>query len=125
MAFQFFRTQPGTLPRAPAMIEAFRLKRPRELRPRQPYHAGPDATRVLTWVVHELNNTDKHRIIPITTTYCFVGAVRMLPDDGPPVDILPWQEEVREPLHDGMEIARAPLPQVRPVRHSIFPLDST
>ena len=27
----------------------------------------------------------------------------------PPVEILPWQEEVREPLQDGMEIARVPI----------------
>lgn len=56
-----------------------------------------------------LNNTEKHRIIPVTTTYSFVGHVRMFIGDRPPVDILPWQEEVRDPLHDGMEIARVPI----------------
>jgi hypothetical protein len=75
----------------------------------QPYHAGPNAERTLAWVVQALNNTDKHRLIPVTITYAFVGHVRMLRDDAPPVDILPWQEEVREPLHDGMEIARVPI----------------
>jgi hypothetical protein len=75
----------------------------------QPYHAGADADKVLTWVLHELNNTDKHRMIPVTTTYTFIGHVRMIRSDGSFVDILPPQQEVRHALHDGMEIARAPI----------------
>jgi hypothetical protein len=64
---------------------------------------------VLTWAVHELNNTDKHRMIPVTTTGSFVTYLRMFRPDRPPIDILPWQETVREPLHDGMEVARVPI----------------
>jgi hypothetical protein len=31
----------------------------------QPFLAGEDAERVLTWVLRELNNADKHRLIPV------------------------------------------------------------
>ncbi len=57
-----------------------------------------------------MNNTDKHRIIPITTTAAFVGHLRMFRRGHVPVDILPWQEEVGEHLTDGLEIARIPMP---------------
>lgn len=107
--FPIFLTQAGYAARAPARIVGVSAHAATRIEAAQPYHAGPDAERTLTWVVHELNNTDKHRIIPVTTTYSFVGHVRMLRDDSPPADILPWQEEVREPLHDGMVIARVPI----------------
>lgn len=68
--------------------------------------------------MQELNNAEKHRIIPVVTTYSFVGHVRMFVDNNPPVDILPWLEEMREPLHDGMEIARVPI--VDGMNHATF-----
>ena len=106
--FPIFQNAAGYAARAPAMIAGVSVEAAIRIEAAQPYNAGPDAARTLLWVVHELNNTDKHRIIPVTTTYSFVGHVRMFTRDGPPVDILPPQVEVREPLHDGMEIARVP-----------------
>ena len=104
-----FKTEAGYSGRAPAMIAGVSAQAADRIRAAQPYHAGADAERVLTWIVQELNNAEKHRIIPVTTAYSFVGHVRLVRADGSSVDILPWQEEVRDPLHDGMEIARVPI----------------
>jgi hypothetical protein len=107
--FPIFKTEAGYNERAPSMIVGVSDNARMRIQAAQPYHAGPDAERTLTWVVQQLNNTEKHRIIPVTTSYSFVGRVRMFVGDSAPVDILPWQEEVREALHDGMEIARVPI----------------
>ena len=72
----------------------------------QPYHLGDRAEEELIWAVQALNNTDKHRLIPVTLIYAFVGAVNMTVDNNPPVEILPWQEFMRDALVDGMEVAR-------------------
>jgi hypothetical protein len=80
------------------------------IRAAQPYHLDGDAESALTWVVHELHNTDKHRLIPVTVEYMSVVRVVMSTDDGVVSEILPGQEHVREPLHDGVEIARVPIP---------------
>ena len=108
-SFPIFLTEAGYIGRAPAMIAGVSAEAQTRIQAAQPYHAGGDAECTLTWVVHELNNTDKHRVIPITTTYSFVGHVRMRKLDGRQVDIVPPKDEVREPLHDGMEIARVPV----------------
>jgi hypothetical protein len=104
--FPIFKTDAGYNERAPTMIAGVSDAARTRIQAAQPYHAGADAERTLIWVVQALNNTEKHRIIPVTTTYAFVGRVRMLVAGAAPVDILPWQHEVRDPLHDGMEIAR-------------------
>jgi hypothetical protein len=107
--FPIFKTEAGYNNRAAAMIAGVSANAETRIRAAQPFHAGADAEQVLTWLVHELNNTDKHRVIAVTTTYSFVGAVRMIKADGSQVDVVPWREEVPEPLHDGMEIARVPI----------------
>lgn len=108
--FPIFKNEAGYSGRAPAMIAGVSAQAAADrIRAAQPYHAGNDAERVLIWIVQELNNAEKHRIIPVMTTYSFVGHVRLVKADGSSVDILPWQEEVRDPLHDGMEIARVPI----------------
>jgi len=105
--FPIFRDAAGyASQRAQAMIVGVSAQAAVRIEAAQPYHAGPDAEKVLIWVLHELNNTDKHRMIPVTTTYTFVGHVRIIRTDGSFVDILPPQEEMRHALHDGMEIAR-------------------
>lgn len=39
----------------------------------QPYHAGNDILSQPLWLLHELNNTDKHRILPIATAALVYG----------------------------------------------------
>jgi len=39
----------------------------------QPYHAGQDAYTHPLWLLHELNNTDKHRLLPITNLVIVYG----------------------------------------------------
>jgi hypothetical protein len=107
--FPIFRDAAGYAQRAQAMIVGVSAQASARIEAAQPFHAGADAEKVVTWALHELSNTDKHRMIPATTTYTFVGHVRLIKSDGSITDILAPQEEVREPLHDGMEIARVPI----------------
>src|SRR5713101_158737 len=107
--FPIFKTEAGYDQRAADMIEGVSANAATRIRAAQPFHAGAHAERVLTWVVHELNNTDKHRIIPLTTTYSFVGRLLMVKADGTEVEILPRRKYVRESLHDGEEIVRVPV----------------
>jgi hypothetical protein len=76
------------------------------IRAAQPFQAGDDAERVLTWVIHELNNADKHRLIPVVLDHTSVAHVHLRRPDGVIVEVLPGREELRDPLHDGLEIAR-------------------
>jgi hypothetical protein len=108
--FPIFRTEQGYDQRSPAMIQGVSANASTRIRAAQPFHAGANAESTLTWVVHELNNTDKHRVIPATTTYSFVGHVRMRKGDGSTEDIVAPTEEVGEHLEDGMEIARVTIP---------------
>ena len=108
--FPIFKEAAGyASPRAQAMIAGVSAQAAVRIEAAQPYRVGADADKVLTWVIHELSNTDKHRMLPVTTTYSFVGHLRMIRPDRTFVDILPPQEEVREAVHDGMEIARVPI----------------
>jgi hypothetical protein len=108
--FPIFLNEAGYDARAAAMIAGVSEEASVRIRAAQPFHAGQDADRVWTWVLHQLNNTDKHRLIPVTIDYTFVGHVRMTTADGTVTEILPPLEEVRDPLHDGMEIVRVPAP---------------
>lgn len=109
--FPIFWTEAGYNDRAPAMIAGVSANAATRIRAAQPFLAGADAKRVSTWLVHELNNTDKHRVIPIAVACSFVGHIRMTKADGSSFDIVPPQEEVGELLHDGLEIARVALPE--------------
>jgi hypothetical protein len=59
----------------------------------QPFHLAT-AEETLTWVVQELNNTDKHRVIPMVRTYTSVGHLRMTTPEGRQSEILPPVREV-------------------------------
>ena len=91
------------------MIEGLSAQARARIQAAQPYHAGDEADKTLIWIVHELNIADKHRLIPVTTLYSFVGHLRMGQGERPPVDVVPAQEETGENLRDGMEIARVPI----------------
>lgn len=108
--YPIFRTAEGYSQRAPKKVKGVSQSAADRIRALQPFHLGDHAEEELTWAVQELNNTDKHRLIPVAVVYAFVGAVHMTVGDGPPKEILPWQEFVREPMVDGMEIARVPVP---------------
>lgn len=108
--YPIFRTADGYNSRAHGKIRGVSQSAANRIFAAQPFHLGDRAEEELTWVVQELNNTDKHRLIPVTLIYGFVGAVHMTVDDGPPREILPWQEFVREPMVDGLEIVRVPVP---------------
>jgi hypothetical protein len=108
--YPIFRTADGYNGRAPQKIRGVSPSAANRILAAQPFHLGDRAEEELTWAVQELNNTDKHRLIPVTVVYAFVGAVYMTVGDGPPREILPWQEFVREPMVDGMEIVRVPAP---------------
>lgn len=107
--YPIFRTADGYNRRAPQKIRGVSPSAANRIFAAQPFHLGDRADEELTWIVQELNNTDKHRLIPVTLIYAFVGAVHMTVDDGPPQELLPWQEVVREPMVDGMEIVRVPV----------------
>ena len=76
----------------------------------QPFHLGARFGEALTWAIQELNNTDKHRLIPVTLVSAFAASVHMTLDDGTRIELLPWEPEVREPLADGAEIVRVRVP---------------
>jgi hypothetical protein len=108
--FPIYNTEAGyNSTRAQSRITGVSAAAAQLIRAVQPYHMGANANNVLTWLLQELNNTDKHRVIPVTTTFTSVALITMRREGGPPVDILPWLEVVREPLRDGMEIARVPI----------------
>jgi hypothetical protein len=109
--FPIFKTEAGFEQRAGSMIAGVSDRAAERIRGAQPYHLGADAESALTWVIHELNNTDKHRLIPVAVEHTSVGSVAMTTDEGVVSEILPWQEHVREPLHDGVEIARVQIPE--------------
>jgi hypothetical protein len=108
--FPIFRTADGYNRRAARMIRGVSDSAANRIQAAQPFNLGDRAEEALTWAVQELNNTDKHRLIPVTLIYAFVGAVEMTVAGNRPVVILPWQEFVREPLTDGAEIVRVPVP---------------
>ena len=123
--FPIFKTEAGYEQRSGSMILGVSERARERIRAAQPYHLGGDAESALTWVVHQLNNTDKHRLIPVAVEHTSVGSVVMSTDDGVVSEILPWQEHVREPLHDGAEIARVLIPEVNPAPSSISRSGST
>jgi len=104
--FPIFKTEAGFKKRAPEMITGVSASAEERIRAAQPYHAGADAERVLTWILHELNNADKHRLIPVAIDHTSVVHVHVHKQDGSIVEVLPRLEELREALHDGAEIAR-------------------
>ena len=104
--FPIFKTEEGYDTRAAQMIAGVSASAADRIRGAQPFHLGEQADRALTWLVHELNNTDKHRVIPVTASYCCVGYVRMRKKDGSVIDIVPPQAEVRPRLTPNSEIAR-------------------
>ena len=108
--FPIFKTEAGYQQRAGSMIVGVSDRARERIRAAQPFHLDGDAECALTWVVHELNNTDKHRLIPVAVEHTSVGSVVMTTDDGVVTELLPWQEHVREPLRDGVEVARAQIP---------------
>jgi len=108
--FPIFKAVEGYNDRAPAMIRGVADAAVTRIRGAQPFHLGDRAEEALTWAVQQLNNTDKHRTIPMTFVYPFAAAVHMRIGNDPPIPIVPWQEEVGEPLTDGKEIARVRLP---------------
>lgn len=63
-SFPIFRHEAGYRERAPAAIAGVSAMAERRIEACQPFKAGAAAEETLTWAVHELNNTDKHRLIP-------------------------------------------------------------
>jgi hypothetical protein len=104
--FPIFRTEAGFKKRAAEMITGVSASAEKRIGAAQPYHAGGDAERVLTWILHELNNADKHRLIPVAIEHTSVIHVHVHKPDGSIIEVLPRLEELREALHDGAEIAR-------------------
>ncbi len=110
--FPIFKTEEGYDARAASMIAGVSDGAARRIRAAQPFLAGEDAERVLTWVLHELNNADKHRLIPVVIDHTSVVHVHLRKRHGATVEILPRREEVREPLRHGLEIARVPIAEI-------------
>lgn len=108
--FPIFVTEAGYNQRSAALIAGVSTEAADRIRAAQPFNAGAEAERASTWLVHELNNIDKHRVIPIAVACSFVGHIRMIKTDETVVDIVPPQEGVGELLYDGIEIARFALP---------------
>lgn len=104
--FPIFKTQAGYEQRAPSMIAGVSDAAAGRIRAAQPFNAGDGAERVLTWILHELNNADKHRLIPVVLDHTSVVHVHLRKRDGSLIEVVPVREELREPLRDGLEIAR-------------------
>lgn len=110
--FPIFKNEKGYDERAPPMIMGVSNAAAARIRAAQPFQAGGDAERALTWVLHELNNADKHRLIPVVLDHTSVVHVHLRKRDGAILEVLPTREELREPLRDGLEIARLPLAEI-------------
>lgn len=107
--FPIFRAEAGYVKRAAAMIAGVSDEAAHRIRSAQPFLAGANADRVLTWVLQELNNADKHRLIPVTIDHTSVVHVHLRKRDGTVIEVLAVQEELREPLSHGVEIVRLPV----------------
>lgn len=58
----------------------------------------------------------------MTSLYPAVESFHIRPPDGPPIEVLPYEEFLREPLAHGMEIARVAIDTLKPGTQFDLPL---
>lgn len=76
----------------------------------QPYHAGEDAQTHPLWLLHELNNTDKHRLLPISNLAVLYGPdpegkIRIFAPNGERLEIqFMLHPQLGEPMEDNAKL---------------------
>jgi hypothetical protein len=76
--FPIFAARDKYVARAPSMIEGVSSSAEVIIESEQPYHRSPGAEEHPLWKLHYLNNTDKHRLVPVCRVLPTGVSVRFL-----------------------------------------------
>lgn len=104
--FPIFLTNEGYLKRSPSMIDGVSARASWRIEHAQPFNAPDVRDTTLLWALHELNNTDKHRIIPLTVLKSAVVSGSLTTDEGS-FDITD-RLLAKTPLSEGLIVYRHP-----------------
>jgi hypothetical protein len=103
--FPIFKEPNEYKSQAPSMIKGVSARAEAIIEGAQPFQSNPPDNYAL-WMLHELNNTDKHRVIPA----CSVYASKMDINFGSSGDFINLEFMRRVPK-DGAQFAHIPLPE--------------
>ncbi|UGY23073.1 hypothetical protein HU675_0034720 [Bradyrhizobium septentrionale] len=104
--FPIFITPQGYRARGKAVINGVSSTAETLIRANQPFQKGPAATRDPLWMLHDLNNIDKHRALIVAGAAMLSGPKELYLS--PPVDLKAWAKQywaVRVPVEDGRVLA--------------------
>jgi len=107
--FPIFKTADGYKSRAPAMIQGVSISADAIIESLQPYHRGGAADEHPLWMLSDINNTDKHRIIPV----CFIYANHIAVTQRPGERRLPMRFDTMRLggiVKDGTKVCEIPMP---------------
>lgn len=113
LSFPIFATQRGWKDKGISKIKPFVCDKAFEaVKREQPYHAlefGKDPLKRILWVLQELDDIDKHRVIVVVSQQMRQRSVSVTLGIGGPTVIVPTPDEGWRQLEDGATVARVNL----------------
>ena len=107
--FPIFETSQGYKIRANAMIHGASVTAQARIEALQPYHHARNAQQDPLWMLQDLNNTDKHRLIPT----CIVSGHHFIRVVFPKKELVDVEFPFNGPIQDGTELCRFVLARQR------------
>jgi hypothetical protein len=106
--FPIFKTEKGYLGKAPMQVGDLPKVATDKISAVQPYHRGDDFREDPLWMLQTLNNTDKHRLIPVSLVSGGWLTV-LFPNREVPHQVFAIPSELS--FEPGAELCRFPLPK--------------